>query len=194
MKLPNVLTVGRFFFTVGFIYFIKREGDFYYSLALALFALAAISDYWDGYLARKYNICTDFGKIMDPIADKFLILSAFFIFMQWQFIASWMFYAIAFREISVTVSRLSLMRKGKILAAEQEGKVKTVLQMVAIILILIQPLLARAPSFIFGFPVMIWPSLIKFSTVLIPMVIAAAVLLTVYSGIKYFWKNRTELF
>ncbi len=194
MNWPNILTIGRFFLTLGFIYFMKAQGGFYYVLAIVCFALAVLSDFLDGYFARKFKLFTDFGKIMDPIADKFLILSAFFIFMQCGFIPPWMFYVIFAREGLVTVSRLSLMYKGKVLAAEQEGKLKTIFQMTAIILILIQPLLVWAPNFIFGVPLTFWPALIKFSTLLIPMVMAAAVLLTLYSGIKYFWQNRQELF
>lgn len=194
MNLPNLLTVGRFFLTGGFIYFLNQNSDAGYVWAVIFFFLAMFSDYCDGYLARKYNLFTDFGKIMDPIADKFLILSAFFIFMRWRLIPAWIFYVIAFREVLVTVSRLLLMRKGKTLAAEREGKIKTIFQMAAVCLILAQPLLAVGLEYVRGVPSFVWLGLIKATGLLTPVGLASAVLLTAYSGMKYFWQNKRQLY
>ncbi len=195
MNWPNILTVSRFFLTVAFIYYVRKIGEFYCLLAIVCFVLAVLSDYLDGYFARKYNLFTDFGKIMDPIADKFLILSAFFIFMQWHFIAPWMFYAIACREVLVTVSRLFLMKKGKVIAAEAAGKAKTVLQMAAILGILgisfwLNSHKNPSPSsWVFGQGTMAHVFIGG-----IQPVMTFVVFLTLYSGIKYFWQNRAEPF
>lgn len=180
MNGPNILTIARFFLTGGFIVCALRGGLVWYLAATAFFALAAATDYYDGYLARKYNLNTDFGKLMDPIADKFLILSAFFVFMRLHLIPDWMFYVTAVREILVTVSRLRLMSKGKVVAAEKEGKIKTVLQMTGVSLILIYLILSRVTT---GFAWLFWVT---------QAVMGAAVAMTVYSGVTYFWYSRQK--
>ncbi len=105
--------------------------------ALAVFLLACFTDWLDGYLARKYNTITDFGKFMDPIADKVLVLSAFFAFIQLDIIPAWMVVIIVLRESIITGLRLLAMAKGTVLAAQEGGKNKTVSQMIAIFTILI---------------------------------------------------------
>lgn len=191
MNLPNSLTVLRLFLTIGFVIYAQKAGLFAYALAVALFVIAAITDFLDGYIARKYNLFTNFGKIMDPIADKFLVLSAFFVFMIKGQVAPWMFYIIAGREILVTVSRLFLMKKGKVLAAEKEGKLKTVLQMAAIIWILGFTLLQKSAgdpsSWVHQQLTLYWVYIIT------QLLMFCAVGLTLYSGLKYFWNNRKIL-
>ncbi|MCB9770957.1 MAG: CDP-diacylglycerol--glycerol-3-phosphate 3-phosphatidyltransferase [Candidatus Omnitrophica bacterium] len=191
MNLPNFLTVLRLFLTIGFTIYAQKSGLFAYALAAALFVIAAITDFLDGYIARKYKLFTNFGKIMDPIADKFLVLSAFFVFMIQGHIVSWMFFIIAGREFAVTVSRLLLMKKGKVLSAEKEGKLKTVLQMSAIIWILGFTLLQRSTSdpssWVHQQFTLYW---VYITTQLLMF---CAVGLTLYSGLKYFWNNRKIL-
>ncbi len=192
MNLPNLLTIGRFFLTGGFIYCVTKDGGFFSVLAIVLFMLAVLSDYLDGYLARKYNLFTDFGKIMDPIADKFLVLSAFFVFMRQGYFSPWMFYVIAGREFLVTVSRFFLIKKGKVIAAERAGKAKTVLQMTTIFGILSMNFLLNSThdpsSWVFQQGTM------AYCFFAIQLLMVFTVTLTLYSGIKYFWNNRQYLF
>jgi len=136
-NLPNILTVLRLVLTVGFYFLLTRAGLGYAVAAFAVFVVAAVTDFCDGYLAKKRNLITPFGKIMDPIADKFLILCAFYVFTRLEVIAAWMFILILVREVSVTLFRLKAVLAKKYLAAEKMGKYKTTLQMGSIILILI---------------------------------------------------------
>jgi CDP-diacylglycerol--glycerol-3-phosphate 3-phosphatidyltransferase len=80
-NLPNILSISRFFVALAFVYFYQINQAWAVFLSTALFAGGALTDFLDGYLARKYQLSSDFGKLMDPIADKFLVLSAFFVFM-----------------------------------------------------------------------------------------------------------------
>src|SRR5438477_9959193 len=116
-NLPNYLTVARFILTFAFIFCVTHSGIVSAVSATLLFMLASWTDYYDGYYAKKYNLITNFGKLMDPIADKLLILSAFFIFAQRQLIPYGIFYLIFAREVMVTASRLKAIRQGKVLAA-----------------------------------------------------------------------------
>lgn len=136
MNVPNQLTVLRFFLTFGFIGLLLQEGLFFKVAAAVMFGAASLTDYLDGYIARKYHLISTFGKLMDPIADKFLLLAAFFIFTRMDIVEAWMFILIAVREIFITVWRLVVVQKGKVSAAQMWGKVKTVLQITAAGLIL----------------------------------------------------------
>ena len=100
--------------------------------ATLLFLIAALTDFFDGYLAKKYGLISDFGKIMDPIADKVFLIMVFYALCLLGIMDWWMLIAIVVREVVVTVSRLQAMAKGQVLAAEQSGKIKTVFQMVSV--------------------------------------------------------------
>jgi CDP-diacylglycerol--glycerol-3-phosphate 3-phosphatidyltransferase len=184
VNLPNVLTVFRVFLTVCFIYYFSHDGSGSILIALVLFTLASITDFLDGYLARKHNLITPFGKIMDPIADKFLILSAFFMFMQKALIVDWMFYLIFAREGIVTVLRLLAMSRGAVLAAEGAGKLKTVLQIVAVYLIIIFSLSGQFMS----------RDLINTATIAVYAFMITVVFVTLWSGVSFMFNNRKELF
>ena len=137
MTFPNVLTLLRIGLTFLIIYFLPREGASAKAWTIVIFALAALTDYFDGFLARKHGLITSFGKIMDPIADKFLILSVFYIFMQMGIFPVWGFVLIFVREAGLTVYRLFFVGKGTVLSAEKFGKIKTVFQIVTISFVLI---------------------------------------------------------
>lgn len=181
MNIPNFLTMLRFVMTLGFLYLFPIN-----ILASAiLFVLAAVTDFFDGYLARKYQLITSFGKIMDPIADKFLVLSAFGIFAYNSYIPWWMFWVIAIREIGVTLFRFWAMSKGKVLAAEQAGKIKTVLQISAICFILlfdinsqyaVKRIFYAMASIFLGAGIV---ALMYFSAII-----------TLFSGMLVIWNNR----
>ena len=146
MNLPNCLTVFRIILTFFFIYFLQKPGFNAKYVATGIFAVASFTDWLDGFIARRYKLITDFGKIMDPIADKFLTLSAFVVFSLLGIIPFWMTLLIAVREIGLTLLRFKAMGEGKVLAAESLGKYKTVCQMLTIIVILYILILPPMPD------------------------------------------------
>ena len=135
MNLANKITIARIVLTFVFIY-IFPKGFIFKVAGFFVFSLAAVSDLLDGWVAKHKNQITDFGKILDPIADKILVLSAFLIFLQMQLIDAWMVIVIISRELGITGLRLFALSKGKVLAAEKAGKHKTVSQMVSIFMIM----------------------------------------------------------
>ncbi len=142
MNTPNKLTVGRIIATPIFMAVLLIPFDFHYTVALVLFIVASLTDMIDGKMARKYNLVTDFGKFLDPLADKMLTTSAFlgFIFMYGKnFTYAWQMtvivFIVLFREFMVSSLRLvTVSSGGKVVAANIWGKLKTVSQMAGIIL------------------------------------------------------------
>ncbi len=189
MNLPNRLTVARIFLTFAFLFFAFQAGIASKVIAAVIFLLASLTDFYDGYYAKKYHLISDFGKIMDPIADKFLVLTAFFVFVAMHLIQAWMFVAIFAREVIVTFIRLCAMRRGKVLAAEQAGKVKTVLQIVAISIILIFMVFTEMD--LSGD----WSARLgRFHQWAIGPLMLAVVAVTLYSGISFLWNNRRSVY
>lgn len=141
--------------------------------ALVVFVVASFTDFLDGHLARKNNLVTDYGKIMDPLADKLLVTSALVCMVQLQVVPAWMVIVILAREFAITGLRAVAASEGIVIAAAWSGKVKTVTQMIAVIFLLLNN----------------WP----FSLVNIPfatIMLWIAVIMTIYSGCEYIWKNR----
>lgn len=188
-RIPNALTVLRILLTPIFIVLVLMPGFLSKLLAAFVFIIAVSTDYFDGYFARKHNFMSNFGKLMDPIADKCLLLAAFFIFTKLHLIAFWMFVLIFAREGVITLVRLWAMTKGKILPAEKAGKYKTVSQMVTVVFILLFLILKELP---FAFPGS--GSLLVSSQHLIYILMWIAVSLTLVSGILYLWQNRTFVY
>jgi CDP-diacylglycerol--glycerol-3-phosphate 3-phosphatidyltransferase len=139
-NLPNILSFLRIFLAF-FIFYLVVE-DFYIT-AFIIFILAALSDFFDGYLARSNNWVSDFGKIIDPIADKTLILVAFLSFYLKGLIHPLFIIIIAAREIFITVLRLYFLKKNRVLPAREAGKLKTVLQISVIIFIFLWLILEK---------------------------------------------------
>ena len=131
MNLPNKLTLIRIVL-VPVCMALMLTGHFY--IALGVFIVASITDFFDGYIARKNNLVTSFGKIMDPLADKILVFGALLCFLQLGFINAWCVVIILAREFFVTGMRVVAVDKGKVIAASWWGKVKTNVQMFAVIL------------------------------------------------------------
>jgi CDP-diacylglycerol---glycerol-3-phosphate 3-phosphatidyltransferase len=183
-NLPNYLTVGRILLTIAFIFCLTQTGTVAAVLATLLFMAASGTDFYDGYLAKKYNLVSNFGKIMDPIADKFLILSAFFIFTQRHMIPYWMFYLIFVREVVVTGSRLKAIGNGKVLAAEKAGKCKTLAQLFAIWIILLFIVFQESGGF-----AMVQEHYRYGWSLIIAALMVLTVILTIVSGLSYFWNN-----
>lgn len=188
MNIANRITMLRIVLTVVFILFLVWWETVWWTkvISLFIFTLAALSDFFDGRIAKKRNMVTDFGKLMDPIADKILVLSAFAAFLQLRIINVWMFMIIISREILITSLRLFALNKGKVLSVSKAGKHKTFSQMVVIFLILgfivFQEIMKRF---------FIWnPDWDSFSRRGIFVLMLATVGLTLYSGISYLWENR----
>lgn len=186
MNLPNKLTLSRIFLTIIFVILIRQQTFSAVLWATVFFVCASLTDYYDGYIARKHGIETDLGRLLDPIADKILILSAFLVFLRMNIVEDWMVIIILGREIVVTGFRFFALRKKIVLSAGPAGKHKTVSQMVTIFIIL-------------GF-IIFKKSLMTFSEwspeievlwrlgIDISMVISVA--LALISGIGYIWENR----
>jgi CDP-diacylglycerol---glycerol-3-phosphate 3-phosphatidyltransferase len=187
MNVPNILTLSRIVLAIVLIFLLQENSSAGNILALIVFAAASLTDFYDGHLAKKRGMVSNFGKIMDPIADKILILSAFGVLANIGMIAWWMFIVIALREILVTASRLLAMRQGQVLAAERAGKVKTVVQIFAVLAILLYMVAQQSEfcSFWFYNVQRIW---LRINDVLVIW----AVILTVYSGVDYF-RHRSKI-
>src|SRR5206468_3335317 len=137
MNLPNKLTVSRFAFTAIFLTALFFDFPYHETVALVFFAGGGISDMLDGYIARRDKLITNFGILMDPLADKIMVCSAFIAFVGLQWIPAWMVVVVVARELAITGLRLLAASKNVVLAAEGYGKHKTISQIVAIIAILV---------------------------------------------------------
>jgi CDP-diacylglycerol--glycerol-3-phosphate 3-phosphatidyltransferase len=133
MNTANILTVLRLALAFSIIYLLMvKPFDYAYILALALFLIGVLTDYLDGLIARKQAAVTNFGKIMDPISDKLLILFTLFAFTCLNVVSLWIIILIALREVIITSFRLYYLAKGKVLPAKEAGKYKTAVQMTVI--------------------------------------------------------------
>src|SRR6266404_5632019 len=137
MNLPNKLTVARFVLTIAFLAVMFSQVKYHETFALVLFVAGGVSDFLDGYFARKHRLVTNFGILMDPLADKIMVCSAFIAFVGLKWMPAWMVVVIVARELAITGLRLLAASKSVVLAAEGYGKHKTVSQIVAIIAILV---------------------------------------------------------
>lgn len=175
MNLPNKLTLFRIFLIPVIVLVLLLDFSSSSLIAVVLFIIASITDAMDGYIARRDNLVTDFGKFMDPLADKLLVISVLICMIQINLVASWMVIIIVARELTVSILRAIAAADGKVIAAGGSGKLKTITQMLAIIFLLLGEY--------FG------PGLFMVGTIL--MVIATV--LTLYSGAEYLYKNK-EIF
>lgn len=191
MNIANKLTLLRILLTVIFLFFMSFPFTgpmmlWSKIISLLVFFGAALSDYFDGRIAKKRNMVTDFGKLMDPIADKILVISAFAVFVQLQLVAAWMLIAILSREFLITSLRLFALNKGKVLSAGRMGKHKTLFQMVIIFLIL-GFIVFKEIRLTFYTWNPAWEYSFKAS---INVAMLFIVGLTVYSGLSYLITNR----
>lgn len=137
MNLPNKLTLLRIILVPFFVFFLLADYiPNHYLIALILFCAASYTDHLDGKIARRDNLITDFGKFMDPLADKIMVMAALICFVALGHTNCWFVILIMFREFAVTSIRLVAMGSGKVIAANNWGKAKTVSQIAAIIIIL----------------------------------------------------------
>jgi CDP-diacylglycerol--glycerol-3-phosphate 3-phosphatidyltransferase len=191
MNLPNKLTASRFALTGVFLWALFSPFRYNDTLALFFFSLAGATDFLDGRIARSRNLITNFGKLMDPLADKILTCSAFIAFVESSHlnpnapvkVAAWMVIVIVARELAITGLRLLAASKNIVLAAERFGKHKTISQIVTINALLIVDACEE------------WPVALK--NLFAPWIPAFAeimlwvtILLTTMSGAIYLWRNR----
>lgn len=170
MNLPNKLTLLRIVLVPVFVVVLYLNFPYNNLVALAVFVLASLTDLLDGKIARKYHLVTDFGKFMDPIADKLLVTAALLVFVDWHMMPAWVAIVVIAREFIVSALRLVAASNGRVIAAGWSGKVKTASTMVCICVMLL------------GLPAVV-------------DVICSAVILvtTAYSGVEYLVKNRDVL-
>ena len=190
MNVPNKLTVSRFILTIAFLAVMFSRVKYHMSIALVLFLAAALSDYLDGEIARRRKLITNFGILMDPLADKIMVCSAFIAFVGLNWIPAWMVVVIVARELAITGMRLLAVSRNVVLAAEGWGKYKTVSQIAAIIALFVLACynewgpVGRA---IFGFH---FPSQTPWLEWFAELSKWVAVALTFTSGWLYLWRNR----
>lgn len=171
MNLPNKLTILRMIMVPFFVFFmlVPVAGDATKWIALVIFVVASLTDTLDGYLARRDNLVTDFGKFMDPLADKLLVCSALICFVELGDLPAWMVIIIIGREFIISGFRLVASDKGVVIAAGYWGKFKTTFQMVMIVL-----MIADIPVLSLVTTIVMW----------------AALILTVVSLVDYLVKNK----
>ena len=185
MNLPNQLTLGRLGLTAAFVAATSLPCRHQSTIAIALFAVAGVTDWLDGWLARRWNLITDFGKLLDPLADKILVTAALFYLVQIGFVPLWMAVVMVSREFLITGLRLIAASKGVVIPADRAGKHKTISQLIAILAALL--CLAAAELGHGGR----WLQILRLAAV---WLFAWATLITVASGAWYFWKNRHFVF
>ena len=174
MNLPNKLSIARVLCIPAVAVLLYLNDDTCRIVALVLFILASLTDLLDGHIARKYNMVTDFGKFIDPVADKLLVLTTLIMLVHLRMMPAWVVILVLCRELSVDGLRMVAVTQGKVIAAGPLGKWKTACQMVLISVMLILDL-----SFTTSWPVMALTGIM--------------VLLTVVSAVDYFVRNRSVL-
>lgn len=168
MNLPNKLSALRIAL-IPVVIILLLNGSFSGDLAaLIVFSLAAITDKFDGYYARKHNLITSLGKILDPLADKLLISGTLIAFVQLGKITAWPVIIIIARELAVTGLRVVAADQGSVIAANNWGKWKTTIQIITVIALIVDPYIINIP------------------VVIINLLVWTAVLITIYSGYTYF--------
>jgi len=181
-NLPNHLTFIRIILAVSIIYFITLNTPNSLIIAFIIFIIASLTDYLDGYIARKYNLITNLGKILDPIADKLLIVGTFLSFLYIGILNIWIVSIIIAREIIITVIRFFALKKNIVLAAEKHGKHKMISQVVVIISIFLILLLNyilpnnNLTNFLY--------------THIINLLMIYVLIITLFSGTYYLWTNK----
>lgn len=170
MTTASIITLIRIGFIPVFMTLMYLSGgvaNVWMWTALSLFIFASLTDWVDGYIARKYHQVSDFGKFLDPLADKLLVISAMVMFCEWGAMPAWALMLVLTREFAVTGLRLVAVGKGKVIAAGWSGKIKTASTMVGLCVWM-------------AFPQIVW---------LYQIVIGVIVVTTIYSGIEYFIEN-----
>jgi CDP-diacylglycerol--glycerol-3-phosphate 3-phosphatidyltransferase len=191
MNLPNQLTVARLILTIVFVGVLSSSIPYAATIGAVLFIIAAFTDMLDGILARKLGLITDFGKLMDPLADKVLMCSTFILLVELDQLRAWVVAVILTREFLVTGLRLLASSKGQVLAADSLGKWKTILQMVTAIYLLV--FLAAREGGLFGLLSPLYETRLLGPALMQPILVGLTLFFTVVSGLSYLLKNWTLL-
>ena len=174
--IPNILTLLRIFLVPVFIFQLLITQNYF--VAFFIFIIASVSDWADGYFARKFDVVSDFGAFFDPLADKFLVLSAFISFLYIDSLSDihvWMVVIIAFRDLSITLLRIVINSKGEyVLITTNLAKIKTALQLITINFVLVCLILTNYFEFIYYL-----------------MIITTGI--TFYTGVHYYYNNSKQL-
>ncbi len=174
MNWPNRLTIARVALVPVVVILLQFDAPLCHALALAAFIIAALTDWLDGYIARKYHIVTNLGKFLDPVADKLLVLSTMIALSGLGRFPAWVCVVVLFRELMVDGLRMVAMEQGRVIAAGKLGKIKTTLQMFTLVAVMLG-------EGAFGdFP-------------LAQVLMYAAVAMTLWSGVDYFLRNGQVL-
>ena len=174
MTLASKITLVRVFMIPAYLvtmYLSRGEAGMWMWLSLMIFIVASLTDFIDGYIARKYDQTSDFGKFLDPLADKLLTIAAMSMYCEWGIFPAWVLMIVLTREFAVSGLRMVAGPKGKVIAAGKSGKFKTASTMVGLCVMMALP----------GIPV------------LNSFVIGMIALTTVYSGVEYFIQNWNVL-
>ena len=170
MTLASKITLVRVAFIPLFMVFMYQSGGepgLWLWMALATFILASVTDFIDGQIARRFNQVSDFGKFLDPLADKLLTIAAMVMFCEWGMLPGWALMLVLAREFAVTGLRLVAVGKGKVIAAGWSGKVKTACTMIGLCVM------------------MAFPSIVLIGTIVNGVIVVT----TIYSGVEYFAQN-----
>lgn len=188
MNLPNILTIGRILITPLFIILLFYDHPYAKSWALFIFVTAMLTDIFDGYYARKYNLVTDYGRFLDPLADKVMVLSALISFAVMDVIPFWMVSLIIFRDVFVTGLRMAMSSKNKIMVTSKIAKRKTLSQVLIIIFILFNIGLSSLSISWIGEIILFSKQydLIYYFTFLVTV-------FTVFTGFTYLYSNRSVI-
>ena len=182
--IPNILTSSRILLTPVFLYFLFSDFSHSKSMALVVFMVASITDAFDGFYARKYNLISKFGIFFDPLADKLLVLSAFYGFMFIPILDTevklWMIILISFRDVVVTLLRMIMEYKGITMVTSKVSKMKTALQILTILSILTYLIL-------FSYNISYWQFVSEQSILYFCMILTT--LVTFYTGLHYCYYN-----
>ncbi|RUR41561.1 CDP-diacylglycerol--glycerol-3-phosphate 3-phosphatidyltransferase [Clostridium perfringens] len=192
MNLANKLTLIRIILVPIFLVFIAYQGLPYGSvIATLIFIIASVTDQLDGYIARSRNQVTNFGKFMDPLADKLLVTAALISLVELQLVPSWAAIVIIAREFAVSGLRTIAASEGLVIAASWWGKIKTVIQIIAIVLLLLQVNIINSP----GIKELVAGSnfLRNFFIYVPDIFLYLAVAITIISGVDYFRKNKNVI-
>lgn len=181
MNLPNKLSLLRICLIPFFVVFALMEAQWAQFVALAIFCIASLTDMLDGKIARKYNLVTNFGKFVDPIADKLLVMSALVVLTAQGRMPAWVCILMLAREFAISGLRQVAADCGKVIAAGKLGKLKTVTQMAAVILLfLLTPVVGEG-------------MLGQTGALVAEIVMYISAFMTVWSGVDYLVKNRDVL-
>lgn len=179
MTISNKLTIFRIILVPLFVVFLLIDSVSLRLISCGIFIIASFTDMLDGYLARSRNEVTEFGKFADPIADKILVISAYLCLVELDAIGCWGPIVTLFREFIISGIRMTAATKNVVIAADKIGKIKTVLQMISIVMLILN---------VCGFYEMIWWRYLAYLT------FYAGIAVTIISGISYVIKNKNIIF